>query len=581
MKELNSFISALLFCVGLSTATGQVTLYPADTYVDQGSPSSNYSGTLAMSAGRYSSGSYYSQRALLQFNLSGIPSGAIVTSAQLKVYRTASAANPSLYVARNTGTWTPSSVTWNSKPSYSISDLISTSSTTIGWLTVDVTNHVQGMVDGDYSNLGWTILHQNEGLSATQYMTVRSSEYSGIGYDPQLVVSYYIPLSITSATIVHESSSGASDGSISPIFAGGPGGTYTYQWYNSSGSMTGQNGSTLSNVPYGWYGLQVANAGMDTFYYAFLVGLNCQQVAIEFNPGPNYIADAMIYDLIRLGVNYGNNNYGNYTLITADSWTYTNWYDMKTLLKFNLWVDESIIFSQADLRMISATHNPLSRPNESELVKIIDPWMEFDVTFNTAPALSTNTSDKILLPATVSNTENLSVDIRDFWDDWKLDNSLNFGMMFQLQSYANSYTKRTYHSSDAASASNRPKINFEVTVYNSECLAYNELKRSLDGGYAIALDGVIKFTMDEEYKMDVLKYLPIKIFDQNHDLLESSDLDGTVLNASISPLDLEFDDNRWELDISGIPGVSVGSYYTIEVLTSKGEKRYLRFLYKN
>ena len=107
------------------------------------------------------------------------------------------------------------------------------------------------------------------------------------------------------------------------------------------------------------------------------------------------------------------------------------------------------------------------------------------------------------------------------------------------------------------------------------------MKRKLDGGYSYAIGGKLKFTMDEDYAMDDSKYLPFKIYDKNHLVLESSDINGVIQNGSVSPLPLEFSDNRWTLDVSTIPGITVGYYYILEVSNSKGDKRYLRFLYKN
>src|SRR5690606_4119053 len=138
-------------------------------------------------------------------------------------------------------------------------DLVSVSSTTVGWLAVNVTNHVQGQVSGAYSNFGWSILHQNEGVSGTQYITVRSMDYSGTTYDPRLVVNYYVPIVITDATITNESAPGASDGSITPILSGGPGGTYSYQWENAGGAVVGTS-LNLGGVPGGWYGLRVTSS---------------------------------------------------------------------------------------------------------------------------------------------------------------------------------------------------------------------------------------------------------------------------------------------------------------------------------
>ncbi len=124
-------------------------------------------------------------------------------------------------------------------------------------------------------------------------------------------------------------------------------------------------------------------------------------------------------------------------------------------------------------------------------------------------------------------------------------------------------------------------------------LSYFEAKKDFTSGYTLAVQGKVKFTFDEEYKISSNKYLPIKIYDDNFKILVQSDIEGNITdfnptNSSTIPstellaseLKYQFDDNRYVLTISKIAGIIRNKYYIIETITSTGDKRYVRFLYK-
>ena len=105
-----------------------------------------------------------SQRALIQFDLSTIPSGANIVSAKLKL----SAENHSAIgsFGQNaaklhlvTAKWDEANVTWNTQPAYSNNIFVNlaTSTSATQNYTVDVTNHVGGMLSNPSSNFGWLL----------------------------------------------------------------------------------------------------------------------------------------------------------------------------------------------------------------------------------------------------------------------------------------------------------------------------------------------------------------------------------------------------------------------------------------
>ncbi len=526
---------------------------------------------------------YSTYRTFVEFNLSGVvPENAIITRATLKLYPNSRVGNPVIHTARITAPWQENSVSWTNQPSYTNTQQVTSSLLDFqGWLNIDVKNHVQNMIAGVYPNNGWMLYHNNETENANKHYIFRSDDYADPAYHPRLEISFYIPMSVTDAVINHESSPGASDGSISPVLADGPGGTYTYQWYNKNGMMPGKTALNLTGVSYGWYGLRVTSsiAGTEPFYYAFLIGENCAEKEIEFNPGPDFIDDAMLQDRI----NYTDVNYGNYQMMEAyEREGYGNEYDGRSsLLRFRLWIDSELNLNKGQLQLRSSTQlSPTYSNNNARLHYVISDWSENIVTYSSIPDYSMSPLALNMPAITVSNSD-FFFDLLGPLENIQEDNSHNYGWLFRLTTYDNITKYQRYYSSDATNLSQRPKINFRVSTYNAHCLSYSEMKRALDGGYSYAMDGKLKFTMDEPYELDASKYLPFTIYDKHHMVLESSDIDGVVLNGSVAPLPLNFDDNRWILDISSIPGIATGEYYILEVSNSKGDKRYLRFFYKN
>lgn len=119
-------------------------------------------------------------------------------------------------------------------------------------------------------------------------------------------------------------------------------------------------------------------------------------------------------------------------------------------------------------------------------------------------------------------------------------------------------------------------------VSTFECNAetdYAELRKKVDGGNILVMEGLLKFTYDEEYAIAV-NYLPFNIYNTQRSIVASSDGLGSVTGIS-TPLVYQEDDARYVIDISAVSSMSVGEFYTLEVIDSKGNKKYLKFFYKN
>lgn len=142
-----------------------------DTYVDQGSATSNFGSTTTASV-QSRSGSR-NRRMLLSFPLPVAPTGCSVTASTLRVNASAASGTVrTLEVRQVSSTWAEKVVTWNTKPT--TTGTAATTSSATGWLSWTVTTMVQAMIGG--SHYGFEIKDSAED-SATQYtQTFRTTE---------------------------------------------------------------------------------------------------------------------------------------------------------------------------------------------------------------------------------------------------------------------------------------------------------------------------------------------------------------------------------------------------------------------
>jgi uncharacterized repeat protein (TIGR01451 family) len=170
-----------------------------DAAVYQGVANTNYGSYLDMWVGYGKSGcgtpsDYKISRSLVKFDLSSIPGGTPISSAQLHL-RVGGVCYGGNQNARTTtayradGDWSESSVTWNSKPGYAEaygSASIPFESGT--WHTFDVTGLVHGWVNGTYANQGLMIRGPEGSGSTFGWIGFYTSESSVS--DPYLSITY-------------------------------------------------------------------------------------------------------------------------------------------------------------------------------------------------------------------------------------------------------------------------------------------------------------------------------------------------------------------------------------------------------
>ncbi|MBN1483475.1 MAG: DNRLRE domain-containing protein [Chloroflexia bacterium] len=165
-----------------------VTIYPsADALIDQANPSQNYGGATYLQAGR-SGGADYD--VLFAFDLSVLPPDAVVVSASLGlelIYNRGDAGRQdcTLWVDALLSAWNESTVTWNNAPSAASQGDPPTTVPPQLYAYWDVTNAVQGWVEGTLTNYG---LRMHGDRSTEIYRQFWSREANS--YYPCLIVTY-------------------------------------------------------------------------------------------------------------------------------------------------------------------------------------------------------------------------------------------------------------------------------------------------------------------------------------------------------------------------------------------------------
>ncbi|MFC2102284.1 DNRLRE domain-containing protein [Bacteroidota bacterium] len=135
-------------------------------------------------------------RSLIRFDLSTIPSDAIILSAKLSLFCNPSSSHYQLqsgdnesFLMRVLEHWDQDVVTWNTQPATSMNQVIylpTSTSTTQNYPEIDVTSHVQEMIVNPDENYGWMLKLLTEELYRS--MEFSSSNDPDTSYRPMLQV---------------------------------------------------------------------------------------------------------------------------------------------------------------------------------------------------------------------------------------------------------------------------------------------------------------------------------------------------------------------------------------------------------
>ena len=170
-----------------------LTLQPVsgqDVYTYEYDPTANYYSLDKLVIG-YNTGTGKRLRGLIKFDISSLPTGAVITSAVIGLYCTYVNGGTNYLIMGALGTnWDAASVTWNTSPVVPSSGFNSTSISSSGvWLTNDVTSRYQAILAGS-SDYGFGIMSSDESQALKEYASSRNSDST---IRPKLTIVYDMP----------------------------------------------------------------------------------------------------------------------------------------------------------------------------------------------------------------------------------------------------------------------------------------------------------------------------------------------------------------------------------------------------
>jgi hypothetical protein len=156
-----------------------------DTFISPAYPTTNYGTNPALNIGYCNTAQY--RRTLIGFDLSSIPVGAVISSAHLKMKQEgANEPDASSKINIISEDWGELTATWNLQPT--IGDLITTFTSGLGDLDIDVTDTVKTWFAGTLPNYGIRLMTSETGYSNSSYDSREAQ--SG---KPYLDITYTLP----------------------------------------------------------------------------------------------------------------------------------------------------------------------------------------------------------------------------------------------------------------------------------------------------------------------------------------------------------------------------------------------------
>jgi hypothetical protein len=634
-KQPLYFLLLLVIIIG-SQVNAQVYSYSVqpsastgiDANIQSGSPGTNYGSDATMAAERSGGATI---RSLIQFDLSSIPSDAIVVSAKLSFYAGSLTGSNDTYLRRITAGWAENTCTWtNMSANSDAATQISVPSTTVTTsYTVDVKSHVQGMINVPATNYGWMFMLQNEAVAGPVTCSWLSSDnVTAPTTFPKLEVTYEKPMQVVAA-ITAISACSSTDGAIDISVTEGAT-PYTYSW------STGATTQDITGLAGGMYTVTITDANGLQVKKIFSVGTSCAPVTATYQPDGLAGKDAYIA-LGDNNVKYLHSPGPAATVFQMARGTASGWFKSRSLIEFDLaHIPVNAVINSASLTLYGNGHNQLGMSNATYLNRVTSAWDENSLTWNLMPAISSTYTISVAATNTTTPNENKIIDVTTHVQDMVANPSGNYGWVMLLQNEVTAaYAAMVFGSSDNSTAALRPKLEINYTIPATltitqpstplclgattvltapvnTCASYswsgpgivsttaNTATVSASGSYSVTTPGCptatafvnfippscatpadqvdggyynlacdyLYFSWNGEYnKASAL--LRFNIYNQANTVIASN----TLSPGIISTLDIIPGDNRYSINMTSY----ATGYYVLEVINEKNEKKYLRF----
>ena len=164
-----------------------------DSMVVNQLPDDNYVDNQYFSLGNLSASVFL--RGYLQFDVSSMPTDAVIINADLKLYQYQTIGTEGFFIGLHqvTESWEENLITWNNQPEY-LPSPESTVTITVGataWLSWNITSLLQGWVDGSIINYGILLKDTDEPMGDTFIRCYTSDYITNPNQCPKLEVTYY------------------------------------------------------------------------------------------------------------------------------------------------------------------------------------------------------------------------------------------------------------------------------------------------------------------------------------------------------------------------------------------------------
>ena len=152
---------------GVGPAVNYSAPFVQDSWIDAAQPGANFGADVSLHVGQAvdpTTGLLGERQALAQFDLSGLPVGATIVNATLRLYQTAASGSDAYQVRPDAAlaAWQEAAVTWNNQPAAAnLGDPPLTLDYASGWKQWDVTQIVHGWQTGQTPNFGIVLVGVN------------------------------------------------------------------------------------------------------------------------------------------------------------------------------------------------------------------------------------------------------------------------------------------------------------------------------------------------------------------------------------------------------------------------------------